>query len=462
MAGQDQLRELEERPVGRLLAAYSLPAIIGMAAMSAYNIIDSIYVGLWCNAYAIAAMALVFPIMNLTVAVGTLVGLGSAATASIMLGQQKRTMALRVLGHCIVLGLLFGFTVGWLPLPWLRPILVLFGAKGPTLQPAYDFMLIMALGFPISSGFMNLNHLMRASGYPKKAMVSLLISVATNTALAPVFIHLLGWGIRGAATATIISQAIGLVWVLSHYMRRSSVLHFTHGIYRLRFPLVKRICTIGLPPCLLNIVGCVVVVVFNQLFLQYDGPMGVGAFGVVNRTMFFFVMLVLGIAQGMQPIAGYNLGMGNYARVKRVLYYAMGAGVCITTAGCLLVQLFPSEIASLFAQNEQDGNASVLRELVAHGIHLISLCFPIAGAQIIIGNFFQAIGRPVMSIFLNLTRQLIFLLPSLWILPRCLGENGIWLSASLADALSSTFCLVVLYLFLTRIFTKTPAAHVTR
>lgn len=453
MSKDTKLEELEKRNLWPLLVSYSLPAIVGMVAMSLYNIVDAIYVGQWCGPYAIAAMALVFPVMNLMVAVGTLVGLGSSATASITLGQGKYARAQRVLGHCVKLGLILGVVVGWLPLPWLRGILGGFGAVGSTLDPAYDFMLVLMLGFPVSSTFMNLNHLMRASGYPLKAMVSLLISMVVNIAVAPLFIYVLEWGMTGAALATVTAQLVGMVWVLAHYVDKRSVLHFQRGIYSFQWPLVRRICTVGLPPCLLNICGCVVVMFYNHRFLEFDGEMGVGAYGVVNRILFFFLMIVLGITQGLQPIAGYNLGLGRYSRVKRVLYYAMGWATVITFIGALSVELFPREIVSLFAK-ETDENARALIDIATRGVRLMGICFTLIGSQVVIGNFFQAIGRPVMSIFLNLTRQLLFLIPALWLLPGWLGEPGIWLSQTAADLLSTVLGFAVLYLFFRKIFPK--------
>ena len=450
--GKDaKLEELEKRSIWPLLVSYSLPAIVGMVAMSIYNIVDAIYVGQWCGAYAIAAMALVFPVMNLMVAVGTLVGLGCSATASITLGQGKYQRAQRVLGHCVKIGLLLGVIVGWLPLPWLREIMLAFGAAENTVQPAYDFMLVLMIGFPVSSTFMNLNHLMRASGYPLKAMVSLLISMVVNVAVAPIFIYVLDWGMVGAALATVVAQLVGMVWVVRHYVDARSVLHFQRGIYTLQWPLVRRICTVGLPPCLLNICGCVVVMFFNQRFLEYDGEMGVGAYGVVNRILFFFLMIVLGITQGLQPIAGYNLGLGRYSRVKRVLYYAMVWATAITALGTLSIELFPREIVSLFAK-ETDDNARTLIDIATRGLRLMGICFTLIGSQVVIGNFFQAIGRPIMSIFLNLTRQLLFLLPALWLLPGWVGEPGIWLSQVTADFLSTCLGFTVLFLFFRKVF----------
>ena len=453
MVKDDKLEELERRNIWPLLVSYSIPAIVGMVAMSVYNIVDSIYVGQWCGAYAIAAMAIVFPIMNLTVAVGTLMGLGSAATASISLGQGKKQRAERVLGHCVKLGLILGVVVGWLPLLGLTEILKAFGATENTLNGAYDFMLVIMLGFPLSSTFMNLNHLMRASGYPLRAMVSLLISMVVNVAVAPIFIYVLDWGLVGAALATVTAQLVGMVWVMAHFIDKRSVLHFRRGIYELQWPLVKRICTVGLPPCLLNICGCIVVVFFNFRFIQYNGDMGVAAYGVVNRVVFFFAMIVLGITQGLQPIAGYNLGLGKFSRVKSVLYYAMAWASVITIIGALSMEIFPRTIVSFFAR-ESDANSALLIEIASRGVRLLGICFALVGSQIVIGNFFQAIGRPVMSICLNLTRQLFLLLPALWLLPGWLGEPGIWLSQTTADFISSCIGFTALYLFFKHAFPR--------
>ncbi|MDO5464088.1 MAG: MATE family efflux transporter [Akkermansia sp.] len=453
MAKDAKLLELEQRPIWPLLVSYSLPAITGMAAMSIYNIVGAIYVGQWCGAYAVTAMALVFPVINLMVAVGTLVGLGSAASASIALGQGKYRRAERILGHCLVLSFLTSVVVGWLPLPWIDDIMRAFGADENTLQPSVDYMIVLMLWFPFNSVFLGLNHLMRASGYPKKAMVSLLISMVVNVAVAPLFIYSFGWGIAGAGAATAAAQTVGLVWVLAHFCKRSSVLRFCRGIYALNWPLTRRICTIGMPPCLLNIVGCVVVLVFNTLFLKYDGQMGVGAYGVVNRVIFFFVMIVAGITQGMQPIAGYNLGLGKYCRVRTVLLQAMLFATAVTTFGTLCVQIFPREIVSLFVK-EEDANASQIISIATYGITVISLIFPFVGSQMVISNFFQSIGRPVMSIFLTLTRQLIFLLPCLALLPGWFAEPGIWYAQVVSDALSVILGFTVITLFMKRYFKK--------
>lgn len=448
-----KLVELESKPIARLLAQYSLPAIVGMAAMSVYNLVDAMYIGQCCGPYAIAAMALAFPITNLMVAVGSMIGLGCSSLASISLGQQDFDRAFRILGHCLVVSIIAGLVLGLLPVVALEEILAVFGIAGQTMEPAYDFMLVLLLGYPITNMFMNLNHLMRASGYPKQAMVSLLISLVVNISSAHLFIYVLGWGMTGAGLSIVLAQGVGLVWVMSHFLRRSSVLHFRQGIYKLCGPILRRICMVGLPPCLLNACGCLVVVAYNYALQSCEGPMGAGAFGIINRVIFFFVMIVLGITQGMQPIAGYNLGMGNFVRVKRVLFYAMLAATGITTLGWCIMELFPREMVLLFVK-DTGGDSSRLIEISTNGTRIMALVFPIIGSQVVIGNFFQAIGRPVMSIFLNITRQFLFLIPCLLILPGYFGTNGVWLSQVVADTLSSTLGFIVIYFFLTRVLGK--------
>lgn len=449
-----KLLELEEKPVASLLAQYSLPAIVGMTAMSLYNLVDAVYIGQFCGSFAISAMALVFPIMNLTVAFGTLVGLGSAASASIALGQQDFDRAFRVVGHCAVLSALFGVLIGWFPLLWLDEMLELFGASPDTLQPARDFTLVMMLGFPVASTFMNFNHLMRAGGYPLKAMVSLLLSMVVNIACADLFVRVLGWGMIGAGLATVVAQLVGLAWVFAHFFNKRHVLHFKRGIYKLCGPIVRRIFFIGLPPCLLNAAGCVCIVVYNYQLRAYEGDIGMGAFGIVNRVVFTFVMVVLGITQGMQPIAGYNLGMGNFDRVRSVLFCAMAAGTAVTTLGWAAMQLFPNELAWLFADKE-DVHSARLIDIAAQGVRLLVAVFPLVGSQIVIGNFFQAIGRPSLSIMLNLSRQFIILIPMLMVLPPLWGSAGIWLSQAVADVVCGVMSFIVLYFFLTRVMCKT-------
>lgn len=457
MEKDQKLVDLEQMSMGRLLAQYSLPAIVGMAAMSFYNIVDSIYIGQCCGAYAITAMGLLFPIMNLLVALGTLVGLGGAATTSITLGQQDFPRAFRVLGHCTIMGFALGVMFGWLPLPWTDEILYLFGADSNTVEPARDFMLVLMLTCPLTFSFMNLNHVMRASGYPYKAMYSLLISMVVNIACAHLFVYVLEWGMTGAALATTAGQGVGMLWVLAHFLSRRSVIYFRGHMWKLCGPIMRRICLLGLPPCLMNLCGCLVVIVFNTQFLRYEGAMGVGAYSIVNRVLLSIAMVVVGIAQGMQPIAGYNLGIGYYSRVRRVFCYAVSSGFVLTLICWLGIQLFPEAVVRAFVK-EQDANSTQLITLATHGLRIMGLAFPLVGTQIIIGNFFQSIGRPIMSVFLNISRQFLVLIPCLLLLPLCFEGEGIWLSQMVADVFCALLSYVVIYLFFSKVFHKNDSS----
>lgn len=465
MEKDQKLVDLEQKPMGRLLAQYSLPAIVGMAAMSFYNIVDSIYIGQCCGAYAITAMGLLFPIMNLLVALGTLVGLGGAATTSITLGQQDFPRAFRVLGHCTIMGFALGIVVGWFPLPWMDELLYLFGADENTVGPARDFMLVLMLTCPLTFSFMNLNHVMRASGYPYKAMYSLLFSMVVNIACAHLFVYVLEWGMTGAALATTAGQAVGMTWVLMHFLNRRSVIYFRGRMWKLCGPIMRRICLLGLPPCLMNLCGCLVVIVFNTQFLRYEGPMGVGAYSIVNRVLLGVAMVVLGIAQGMQPIAGYNLGIGLYSRVRRVFYYAVFSAFFLTLFCWVGIQLFPEAVVRAFVK-ETDANSTQLIELATHGLRIMGLVFPLVGTQIIIGNFFQSIGRPIMSVFLNIMRQFLVLIPCLLLLPCWWEGDGIWMSQMVADTFCAMLSYLVIYIFFKRVFhhhdTKTTDMSIER
>lgn len=444
MAQNSAIYALGHESVGKLLIQYSLPAIAGMAAISLYNVIDSAFIGHGVGAYALSALAVAFPIMNLGVALGTLVGLGGSSTCSIMLGRKDRAGAYRVLGHCVILSLLFGVVFGWGVLPFLDQLLILFGASNETLPYAHDFMLICLLIQPLTYCLFNLNHLIRATGYPKKAMNSLLLSVASNVVLAPVFIFWFQWGMTGAALATALSQLIALVWVLSHFLNSKSSIHFIYGIYKLERSLVSRICFLGLPPCIVNAGGCVVTILVNYQLLACGGDMAVGAFGIINRLLILFGMLVVGITQGMQPIAGFNLGAGHYDRVKQVLRYAIYVATVITTIAFAGSELAPQWIVAFFTDEPQ------LSVIAVEGMRICVMIFPLVGSQIVIGNFFQAIGHPKLSVFLSMTRQILFLVPLLIVLPGWYGLSGVWYSYALSDALSIVLGFGVLYCFMRR------------
>ena len=382
---------LRTEPIGKLLLRYSLPAIAAMVVFSLYNIIDSIFIGHGVGPLAISGLAITFPVMNLTFALVLLVGIGGASICSIRLGQQDIDGATRVLGNVLLLGLINGVTFGLLSQLVLDPVLTAFGASEHTLPYARDFMQIILYGLPVTCTMFGLNHIMRATGYPQKAMLSAVLTVGMNIILAPIFIFWLEWGIRGAAIATVLSQCVGMVWVLSHFRNPKSTVHFRQGTFRLRWKIVSSVFSIGMSPFLLNVCACLVTVLINIGLKRYGGDMAIGAFGILNRILILFVMLVMGLTQGMQPIVGYNYGAQQFERVKQTLKYGVITGGLITTAGFLAGQFAPEIVARMFSDD------AGLIALSVEGMRLATLVFPLVGIQIVVGNLFQGIGKAIAA-----------------------------------------------------------------
>lgn len=438
---------LGTRPIGRLLVQYSVPAVIASVVTSLYNIIDSIFIGRGVGAMAIAGLAITFPLMNLVIAFCMLIAVGGATITSIFMGQKNIARASEVINNVLTLCLVHSLIFGGLTLIFLDPILLFFGATAETLPYAREFMQVILAGTPIAYVFIGLNNLMRATGYPAKAMVSALLSVGVNIALCPVFIFVLGWGIRGAALATVCGQLAAFTWVLCHFMSKNSYIHFRRERSWLSGAIVRRIYAIGMSPFLMNVCACVVVVFLNRALLDCagtDGNLAVGAYGIINRTTMFFVMIVFGVTQGMQPILGFNYGAGKWERVKQTLRKGIFIGVCITTAGWVVTELFPDTISGFFTVDRQ------LVDIARNGFRVYFICFPVVGCQIIITNFFQSIGKPKLSIFLSLTRQLLFLIPFLLVLPAFFGIDGVWASMAASDFLAFVVAVITLIIMMRR------------
>lgn len=429
---------LGEAPIGKLLVEYSIPAIIGMTLTSLYNIIDSIFIGHGVGALAISSLAITFPLMNLLVAFCTLVGVGGATLSSIRLGQKDKKGAEDILGNVAILCVINAIFYGGLAFIFLEPILFFFGASEATLPYARDFMQVILLGSPISYVMIGLNNIMRATGYPKKAMLSYMLTVGCNIILAPIFIFVLNWGIRGAALATICSQFIGMLWVLYHFYSPKTYIRFQRHSMRLKQHIIANIFAIGMSPFVMNVCACCIVIFINNRLLNYGGDMAIGAFGILNRIQMLFVMIVMGITMGMQPITGYNYGAQHFDRVKRTLKLGITAGCIITTLGFIIGELFPSIFVGMFTDNHELTDEATL------ALRIGILSFPVVGAQIVITQFFQSIGKARISIFLSLSRQLLFLLPGLAFLPPFYGVEGVWFSMPLSDALAFAVAALML------------------
>ena len=431
--------------IRRLLVQYAVPAIIAMTAASLYNMVDSIFIGHGVGPLAISGLALTFPLMNLAAAFGSLVGVGAATLISMRLGQRDYATAQHVLGNVVVLNLIIGVAFGAAALVFLDPILYFFGASDATIGYARDYMTIILLGNVVTHMYLGLNAVLRASGHPRKSMYATINTVLINTVLDPLFIYGFGWGIRGAAVATVAAQVISLAWQFRILSDRRELLHFRRGIYRLPGKIVRNVLAIGMSPFLMNLAACFIVILINKGLKQYGGDLMIGAYGIVNRLAFFFVMIVMGLNQGMQPIAGYNFGARQYDRVLRVLKLTSIGATCVTTVGFLIGELVPRTAVSAFTNDPE------LIRLSVEGMRITFAFFPIIGFQMVATNFFMSIGMAGKAIFLSLSRQLLFLLPGLLVLPRIFdactewnGSWGVWCAMPLSDLLASVVTVFML------------------
>ena len=436
--------ELGTERIRKLLVQYAVPAIIAMTASSLYNMVDSIFIGHGVGALAISGLALTFPLMNLAAAFGSLVG--AATLVSMRLGQRDYETAQRILGNVVVLNLIIGISFGLLTLVFLDPILYFFGASDATIGYAREYMSVILWGNVVTHMYLGLNAVLRAAGHPRKAMYATILTVTINAILDPLFIFGFGWGIRGAAIATVLAQILALVWQFRIFSDRNELLHFRRGIYRLKGKIVRNVLAIGMSPFLMNLAACFIVILINKGLKEYGGDLNIGAYGIVNRLGFFFVMIVMGINQGMQPIAGYNYGARQFDRVDRVLKLTIIGATCVTTLGFLIGELAPRLAVSVFTDDPE------LVRLSAEGMRIVFFCFPIIGFQMVTTNFFQSIGMAGKAIFLSLSRQLLFLMPGLIFLPRIFdeltpwdGSWGVWCSMPLSDFLASLVAGVMLF-----------------
>ena len=434
--------ELGTRPVGELLKQYALPSIIAMLASSLYNIVDSIFIGHGVNALALSGLAATFPLMNISTAFGAMVGMGSSTLISVKLGQKDYKIAQQILGNAVVMNVVMGFIFGFIALLFLDPILLAFGATDTTIEYARDYMQIILLGNIFTHMYFGFNALLRAMGHPKMAMKATIATVIINTILDPLLIfdtidlgfvqfNGAGWGISGAAIATVLAQCISLVWQVRVMSDKRELIHFKRGIYQLKSYIVKEVLTIGLSPCLMNLASCFVVIFINRGLANYGGDYAVGAYGIVHKMTFIFVMIVMGFTQGMQPIAGYNYGAKAYDRVTKVLKITITLATIVTTLAFVIGEFCPGVVARIFTSDEK------MIEMAVVGMRYNCLLFPIVGFQMVAGNFFQSIAQPGKSIFLSLSRQLLFLVPFIIIFPHFWGIDGVWVSLPASDLVSS-------------------------
>ena len=437
--------ELGTKPIGKLLLQYALPAIIAMIAASLYNIIDRVFIGQYVGPMAISGLAITFPFMNLGAAFGAAIGVGASTTISVKLGQRDYDTAENLLGNTIILNLIVGLSFGIISLIFLNPILHFFGASHTTLPYAKSFMQIILAGNVVSHMYLGMNAVLRASSKPRHAMLATIFTVVMNIILDAIFICWLGLGIEGAAIATIISQALALCWQMSLFADKSQILHFKKGIYRLKKQLVNNIISVGISPFFINLCACIIVIFMNNQLVRYGGDMAVGAYGIANSIATIFIMFVIGLNQGMQPIAGYNYGAQNISRLLHVLKLTIIAATIVMTIGWLLSIFAPYYCARLFTTDAE------LIKLSIKAIRINMMMYLFIGSQMVTTFFFLCVGKVKTSIFLSLSRQLLVLLPALYILPQFFHVNGVWYSLPVSDFTAWVIAISILVWYIKKI-----------
>ena len=428
--------ELGVKPVNQLIRQYAVPGIIAMTASSLYNMVDSIYIGhiAEVGSLAISGLAVTFPLMNISTAFGTLVGVGAATMISVLLGQKNYAVANKVLSNEVTLNIITGAIFTFVTLMWMDPILRFFGATEATLPFARQYMTVIAIGNAVTHLYFGLNSVIRSSGNPKTAMGLTLFTVTSNAILDPIFIFAFKMGIQGAAVATVLCQLMALGYTMWFFLDQNKFLHLPRSrkVFRIDWRIAKDSLAIGMGPFLMNLASCIVVLFINQQLVKWGGDLALGAYGIVNRISFLFVMIIMGFNQGMQPIAGYNYGARQFGRVREVYVKTAGWATLVCILGFFISEVLPGPTVSIFTPDP------VLHNMAARGLRMMNLAFPIIGFQMVTTNLFQCLGMVNKSIFLSLSRQLLFLLPCIYILPPLLeSETGVWYSFPISDTISA-------------------------
>jgi len=434
------IQELESQSIGKLLWHYSFPTIVGTLVNALYNVVDRIFIGQGVGAYAISGLALTFPIMMILGAFGMLVGQGAATHISIALGKKENETANKILSNAFVLTLIVSGSVILLMYLFLDEILIAFGGTATIIPYAKEYLKIILPWHILTTFSFSFTNIMRASGYPIKAMLVLLTGALLNVVLDPIFIFDfgLGLGIKGAAIATVISKSVSSVWVFLHFFNKRHLVHFQKDYFRINRSIALPIVAIGFAPFCIQVGTSFVNVLMNHTLGRYGGELAIGAFGIITTFSTLIIMTIVGLTNGVQPIIGYNYGAKKYDRVLKTLKYACVVAISLTLIGSLCAQLFAKQIATLFTSDLQ------LINLTERGMRLAMMMFFVVGFQLVVTNFFQSIGQVKMAIFLSVSRQILFLMPFLLLLPKFFGLDGAWTAHCVADLLSALVAGTVL------------------
>ncbi|MDF2615075.1 MAG: family efflux transporter [Clostridia bacterium] len=428
----NQTNQLGEEKVSKLLLKFSIPAIIGMLVNALYNIVDRIFIGRGIGSLGIAGITITFPLMILIMACGMLIGIGANSLISIRLGENKKEEAELIMGNAMSLLIGISLILTAAGLIFIEPILKVLGASQAVLPYAKDYIQVILWGSVFQSVGFGMNNFIRADGQPKIAMVTMLIGALLNTILDPLFIFVLGWGIRGAALATIFSQMVSAVWVLYYFFGGKSTLKVHLRNLKLNFNAVKSTLAIGAAPFAMQLAASLLTIIMNVTLVTYGGDTAISGMGIVNSVAVLFLMPIFGINQGVQPIIGYNYGAQKYDRVKEALKLAIFSATSIVLIGFVVIQVFPKEIVMLF--NREDAN---LITFGTRALRIFMAFLPIIGFQIVSANYFQSVGKPMQAAFLSLSRQVLVLIPALLILPKFFGLDGALIAGPAADLISS-------------------------
>lgn len=439
-----KITELGTQSIRSLLMKYALPGIIAMTASSLYNMVDSIFIGHGVGAMALSGLTVAKPFMDICAAFGTLVGVGASSLVAIKLGEKDYRSANDVLANVVLLNVLLGALVMAVGLYWLDPILYAFGASDVTIAYAREYMEIILWGNILTHIYYGLNSMLRSIGHPRIAMYATIVAVVVNIILDPIFIFVLDMGVRGAALATMISQLVSVIIELVVFLNPKEIIYFHRGIWRLKRDITMRALGIGTAPFLMHMASCFVVIVLNNQLKRYGGDMAIATFGMTNRFMFFFAMIIMGLNQGMQPIVGYNYGAKLFDRMVRALKLTAMCATCVMGVLWLFGLVWPEGFIRLFTHDEV---------LIAQSIApaRVMLCTMVmVGFPMVVGNFYTSIGMSGKAIFLSLTRQVLLLIPCILCLPLLFQQLnitpiwGVWWSLPICDAMAAVLAAIVL------------------
>lgn len=444
--------DLEVLPVAKLLWNYSVPAIIATVSISLYNLIDRAFIGQGVGPYAISGLALTLPVITLLQAFGTLIGVGASSRISIVLGMKDKIWAEKILGNSLVLTFIFAAVVSGFCLLFLDELLLAFGGSAKTIPFAKEYLQILLPGSIFSNIYFSFTSIIRATGYPQKSMRIILIGVVLNIILDPIFIFIFHMGIRGAAIATVISMIVASVFAIKHFVDKSSLIRFKRHGFALKRKILINVTTIGMSPFIMNFVAAFIAITLNKFLVDYGGDLAIGAFGIINSLLVFFIMIAFGLCQGMQPIIGYNYGAGKKKRVKDTLFLAIKVSLLINFFGSLFTLIFPQFLVGIFTTDKE------LMDITVYGLRICFITITLVGVQVIFASFYQSIGKASLAIFMSLCRQIIFLIPALFLFSNMYGLTGIWIATPVSDILSF-FVVMAVYRAQKKIFYPSSAAR---